>query len=170
MKLVKIILGIVIILLLVFLSTGIIVNEVKYTAEIQINKPIVIVFENFKNRNHLKKWLPGVKSIQPKQEKLGILGSTYDIIVENNGQEVKMTQKILNYLENEKITFQFDSNQMTKTTEYDFIANGNTTKIIQNSSINSKSYITACLYPYFKGTFQKVSLQSLQKAKEYSEK
>ena len=170
MKSVKIILGIVTTLVLVFFLTGIIITEVKYTAEIEINKPIATVFKNFKNVDQLKKWLPDVKSIEPKQEKPNILGSTYNLVVENNGQEIKMIQRISEYVENEKITFQFHSDQMIKTTEYNFTVNGNATKIVQNSSVNSKSYMTACLYPYFKGTFKKISLQSLKKCKEYSEK
>ncbi|MCG8804701.1 SRPBCC family protein [Tenacibaculum finnmarkense] len=170
MKSIKIILGIVTALVLVFFLTGIIITQVEYSTEIEVNKPVATVFENFKNVDQLKKWLPDVKSIEPKQEKPGVLGSTYNVIVENNGQEVKMVQRISDYIENEKITFEFHSNQMVKTTEYNFIANGNTTKIVQNSSVNSKSYMTACLYPYFKGTFKKISLLSLKKCKEYVEK
>ena len=168
MKAVKIVLGIVTALVLVFLLTGVIVTEVKYTAEIEINKPINEVFKNFENVDFMKKWLPEVKSIEPIEEKVGVVGSTYTMTVINQGQEMKMVEKITAYIPNEKMTFQFDSDQMTKIDDYNFIANGNKTKMIQNCSVNSKSYITACLFPYFKGTFKNLSY--MKRFKEEVEK
>ncbi|WP_237275299.1 SRPBCC family protein [Tenacibaculum ovolyticum] len=170
MKAVKIVLGIVTALVLVFLLTGVIVTEVKYTAEIEINKPINEVFKNFENVDFMKKWLPEVKSIEPIEEKVGVVGSTYAMTVINQGQEMKMVEKITAYIPNEKMTFQFDSDQMTKIDDYNFIANGNKTKMIQNCSVNSKSYITACLFPYFKGTFKNLSLSYMKRFKEEVEK
>ncbi|PKH51362.1 1,4-dihydroxy-2-naphthoate prenyltransferase [Tenacibaculum sp. Bg11-29] len=170
MKAVKIVLGIVTAFVLVFLLTGIIVTEVKYTAEIEINKPINEVFKNFENVDFMKKWLPEVKSIEPIEEKKGVLGSTYAMTVINQGQEMKMVEKITAYIPNEKMTFQFDSDQMTKIDDYNFIANGNKTKMIQNCSVNSKSYMTACLFPYFKGTFKNLSLSYMKRFKEEVEK
>lgn len=170
MKAVKIVLGIVTALVLVFLLTGVIVTEVKYTAEIEINKPINEVFKNIENVDFMKKWLPEVKSIEPIEEKVGVVGSTYTMTVINQGQEMKMVEKITAYIPNEKMTFQFDSDQMTKIDDYNFIANGNKTKMIQNCSVNSKSYITACLFPYFKGTFKNLSLSYMKRFKEEVEK
>jgi uncharacterized protein YndB with AHSA1/START domain len=170
MKAVKIVLGIVTALVLVFLLTGVIVTEVKYTAEIEINKPINEVFKNLENVDFMKKWLPEVKSIEPIEEKVGVVGSTYTMTVINQGQEMKMVEKITAYIPNEKMTFQFDSDQMTKIDDYNFIANGNKTKMIQNCSVNSKSYITACLFPYFKGTFKNLSLSYMKRFKEEVEK
>lgn len=170
MKAVKIVLGIVTAFVLVFLLTGIIVTEVKYTAEIEINKPINEVFKNFENVDFMKKWLPEVKSIEPIEEKKGVVGSTYAMTVINQGQEMKMVEKITAYIPNKKMTFQFDSDQMTKIDDYNFIANGNKTKMIQNCSVNSKSYMTACLFPYFKGTFKNLSLSYMKRFKEEVEK
>lgn len=170
MKAVKIILGIVTALVLAFFLTGIIVTEVKYSTEVEIDKPIDEIFKNFTNIELLKKWLPAVKSIEPIEEKKGVVGSTYIIIVENNGQEIKMIEKIIAYQANERIVFQFDSDQMIKTDDYNFIRNGNTTKIVQNCSVNSKSYMTACLYPYFKGVFKELSLSYMNRLKKEVEK
>ena len=118
----------------------------------------------------MKKWLPGIKSIEPIEEKSGMVGSTYTVIAENNGQEMKMIQKITAFIPNEKITYKFDSDQMIKTDDFNFIANGNKTKLVQNCSVNSKSYIAACLFPYFKGTFKDLSLSYMKQLKTEVEK
>ena len=170
MKAVKIVLGIVTVLVLIFLLTGLFITEVKYTVEVEINKPVNDVFEDFQNVDLMKKWLPEIKSIEPIEEKPGIVGSTYTMIVVNQGQEMKMIEKITAYIPNEKMTFEFDSDQMIKIDDYNFIANGNKTKMVQNCSINSKSYMTACLFPYFKSTFKDLSLSYMNRFKEEVEK
>ncbi len=170
MKSVKIILGIVIAFTVVFLATGLVVQEVKYTTEIEINKPIDKVFSAFENPEMLKKWIPEIKSIEPLEEKVNKVGSIYKMVIENQGQEIEMQEKITEYILNKKITFHFDSKEMFKIDAYNFIIEGNNTKIIQHSSIQSKSYIMSCLFPYFKGTFKQVSQGYLEKFKKFIEK
>ncbi|CAM1333626.1 SRPBCC family protein [Tenacibaculum aestuariivivum] len=170
MKAVKITLGIVTVFVLIFLLTGIIVTEVKYSTEITINKPVNKVFENFTNPELIKQWLPNIKSIEVIEQKPAVVGSSYRMTVISNGQEVKMIQKITDFVLNQKITFQFTSSEMIKTDAYNFTTNNTKTTVTQNSSVNSKSYITACLYPYFKGTFKAVNMHCLTQLKELSEK
>ncbi len=170
MKAIKIILGIVTALVVAFLLTGLIITEVKYTVEVEVDKPIKEVFEYFENVDLMKKWLPEIKSIEPIDEKSGVVGSTYTMTVVNQGQEMKMVEKITAYIPNKKMIFQFDSDRMIKTDDYNFIANGNKTKVVQNCSVNSKSYMAACLFPYFKGKFKELSLGYMIRFKKEVEK
>lgn len=155
MKTIKIILGIIITLTVVFFATGLVVKETKYSAEVEINKPVAEVFAQFEDPTSLQKWMPELKSITPISENPGKIGSTYKLVVENNGEKMEMTERIKAYVPNEKMTFQFDSDQMIKIDDFTFVANGNTTKLIQNCTVKSNSYMMACLFPWFKGTFQK---------------
>ncbi len=170
MKAVKIVLGVVTALVVIFLITGIIVTDVKYTAEVEIDKPIEKVFKDFQNVELMKKWLPEVKSIEPIEEKEGIIGSTYKMVVTNQGQEIVMMEKIIDYIPNKKMTFRFDSDQMVKIDDYNFIANGNGTKMVQHCSVNSKSYLMGCLLPYFKGSLKDLSLSYMNRFKTEVEK
>ena len=170
MKIIKVILTIIIIITLVFLATGLIVKEVTYTVEVEIDKPIEEVFTLFEAPETLQKWMPEVKSIEPIDVKDGKVGSTYKMVIENEGQEkMLMTERILAYIPNEKMTFQFHSDQMIKTDDFNFTAKGDKTIMTQNCAINSKTYITACLFPYFKGTFASASQEYMNRFKEIAE-
>ncbi|TVZ55257.1 polyketide cyclase/dehydrase/lipid transport protein [Lutibacter sp. Hel_I_33_5] len=169
MKAIKIILGIITALVIIFFATGLIVKETAYTSEVEINKPIDEVFAFFVNPETLKKWLPEVKSFDPIEEKEGRIGSTYKMIVDNQGQDMVMIEKILAYVENEKMTFQFDSDQMLKVDDFNFTSNGSATKMIQHSTVKSKSYMMACLFPYFKGMFEKQSQEYMNSFKKLAE-
>ncbi len=170
MKAVKIVLGIVTALIVVFLLTGIIITDVKYTAEVEIDKPIEKVFEDFQDIELMKKWLPEVKSIEPIEVKEGVIGSTYKMTATNQGQNIVMIEKITDYILNKKMTFQFDSDQMIKIDDYNFIKEGSKTKMVQNCTVNSKSYLMGCLLPFFKGSLKDLSLSYMNRFKTEVEK
>jgi len=170
MKTIKIILGIVTALTVVFFVTGMFVNEVTYTSEIEINKPIAVVFAAFEKPETMKEWLPEVKSIEPIDVKEGVIGSTYKMTVDNQGQEAVMKETITAYIVNKKMTFNFVSDQMYKIDSFSFTSENGGTKIIEHSRIRANSYIMSCMFPYFKGTFKKMSQDYLQLFKEFVEK
>lgn len=170
MKAIKIILGIIIALSVVFFATGLAVKEIKYTAEVTINKPVNEVFALFEDSDKMKEWLPEVKSIEPIEERPGKVGSTYTMTVENQGETVVMEEKIMAYILNEKLTFQFDSDDMIKVDDYNFIAEGDKTKVVQNCTIEAKSYMMGCIFPWFKSMLKDISLDYMNRFKEIVEK
>ncbi|WP_420553066.1 SRPBCC family protein [Tenacibaculum aiptasiae] len=169
MKGVKIVLGIVSALIVIFFLTGLVISEVKYTTEVEISKPVNEVFADFENVELMKQWMPEVKSIQVLEEKPGKVGSTYKIEVDNQGRLITMTEKVLAYEVNKRISFHFDAENMLKTDDYVFTSNGNTTKIVQESICTSDSYIMRCLFPFFKGELKRINQSYLDAFKKASE-
>jgi transcriptional regulator with GAF, ATPase, and Fis domain len=58
---------------------------------------------------------------------------------------------------------------MIKIDDFIFVEKGSKTILTQNCSVNSKSYITACLFPYFKGTFAAASQEYMDRFKKLAE-
>lgn len=169
MKTVKIILGIISALTLIFFATGLVVKETNYNAQVSVNKSVEEVFKAFNNQENIKNWIPELKSIEVINENPGRTGSTYKMVVENQGQEISMTEKVLAYVPNEKVTIYFDAENMLKTDDYVFKENNGITIVTLNSSCKSDSYIMACMFPYFKGTFQSQDQSYLNNFKTYIE-
>ena len=69
MKTIKIILGIVIAISVVFFATGLFVKETKYQTKIEINKPLNEVFIDFNDETLLKKWTPELVASTPIETK-----------------------------------------------------------------------------------------------------
>ncbi len=170
MKAIKIIVVIITILTVGFFVTGLLVKETTYTTQVKIGKPLEETFTVFTNTSQLKEWIPELISIETIDEKEGKVGSTYKMIVDNNGEELEITEKILAYIPNEKITFYFDAGDMLKTDDYQFISEGNETAIIRSTSSKSNSYIMSCIFPYFKGAFKEIDQNYLNNFKAYAEK
>ena len=169
MKTIKIILGVITVLILAFFFTGLVVQEVVYTNEVTINKPIDKVFSDFQNEELMKEGMPEVKSIEILEEKPDKVGSKYKVVVENQGKLVTTTEEVLAYKQNEKLTLHFDAENMLKTDDYTFTSEGNKTKILQTTTCTSDSYVMSCLFPYFKGSLKRMSQQYLDNFKKASE-
>lgn len=171
MKAIKIILGIIIVLSLVFFGTGLVVKEINYETKIEVDKPVEEVFAIFNDEKNLKHWIPQLKSIDPIDEKVGVTGSRYKmVVVDGNGNDITMEEKILAYVENEKLTLYFDAQGMLKTDDYTFASNGAKTIITNRSNCKSDSYIFGCMMPYFKGTFKEIDQGYLSNFKVFAEK
>ena len=80
-----------------------------------------------------------------------------------------MTQRILAYVPNEKVTFYFDAENMLKKDDYIFTEKDGITTINLNASCNSKTYIMSCMLPYFKGKLENQSQVYLDNFKEFLE-
>ncbi|TYP98110.1 hypothetical protein C7447_103280 [Tenacibaculum adriaticum] len=170
MKAIKIILGIISTVAVVFFSTGLIVKETSYSTQVKIEKPIADVFTLFNDPSKLKEWIPEFKSIDTLEEKPGKTGSTYKIIIKNNGQEIVMNEKILAFVPNEKVTLFYKVGNMLKTDDYVFTSDGEFTIITNKSTCKSDKYLLSCVFPYFKSKFKEQNLAYLNNFKALIEK
>ncbi|MFQ3181386.1 MAG: putative membrane protein [Polaribacter sp.] len=170
MKTIKVILIIISILVLAFLVTGIVIKETSYTAEVSIEKPVATVFNNFMKIDSVKNWIPDIKSVKAVNENTGIIGSVYNVVVLNQGQEIAMTEKIMAYVPNEKVTLFFDAENMLKKDDYLFTEENGVTTVTLNASCQSESFLMACMFPYFKATFQAQDQSYLNNFKTFLEK
>ena len=170
MKTIKVILIIISVFVVAFLLTGLIVKETTYTAQVSVNKPISAVFKTFNNSENIKKWIPEVKSFEVVSENPGKTGSVYKIVIDNQGQDITMTEKVMAFVENEKVTLFFDAEGMLKKDDYTFTEKDGITTVTLNASCQSDTYLMACVYPFFKGTFQEQDQSYLNNFKAFAEK
>ena len=169
MKTIKVILIIISTLVVAFLATGLLVQQTNYSATVSIDKPIDEVFSNFMQIDSVKNWISDIKSVKPVNINPGITGSVYDVVVLNQGQEIIMTEKIMAYVLNEKVTLFYDAENMLKKDDYLFSEENGTTTITLNAACQSESFIMACMFPYFRGTFQAQDQSYLNNFKKFLE-
>ena len=170
MRTVKIIIGFISAVSIIFFATGLFVKETNYTAQVSINKTVEEVFTTFNQQEKIKNWIPEIQSVEVLNTTIGTTGSSYKMVVENQGQEIVMTQKVMAYVPDEKVTFFIDAENMLKTNDYIFEEKNRITTITLNASCQSESYLMACMFPYFKGTFKAQDQLYLDNFKAYLEK
>lgn len=169
MKLIKFILGLISIFTIIFFATGLLIKETSYTTEVTVNKSVDEVFSAFNNIEDTKKWIPEIKSIDTIQSNFVKTGSIYQIVINNQGEDITMTEKVMAYVPNEKLTVFYDAENMLKTNDYTFSEHNGITKITLQATCVSESYMMSCVFPYFKSTFQEQDQAYLNNFKKFVE-
>jgi uncharacterized membrane protein len=169
MKAIKIILGIVTVLVIIFFSTGLLVKETAYHVEVEIDRSIEEVFLGFNNHEIVKEWMPDMKSFEVLNSKPGTVGSEYKLTFEKEGQVMVMKEKVMAFVPNKKLTLFIEADGMLKTDDFNFSTLNGKTIISVAVSCKSDSYITSCVFPYFKGVFTEIDQQYLNAFKAYIE-
>lgn len=169
MKIIKIILSVIVGLSLVFFVTGLLIKETVYDVEVAVNKPIETVFYEFTEIKNSKNWIPDIKNIKVVNEYSNKIGNTYEVIVDNKGEEFNIIEIIKSYTPNFKFKVFLDAENMKKTNIFIFEDKVNHTLVKLRASCISDSYILGCVFPYFKSVFKKQDQTYLNNFKNYIE-
>jgi len=81
-----------------------------------------------------------------------------------------MTEKVMAYIPNQKVTLYFDAGDMLKTDDYNFSEEAGVTVIVKDVVRKSESYLMSCMFPYLKGVFTEMDQNYLDNFKIYIEK
>lgn len=168
-KVLKIVLGIVWLLLTVFLLAGLIFPQVKYQAKTSVNLPLDKTFTLFNDITQIQKWIPEIKSISPIEETPNQIGSRYKIVMDNQGTETEMIEKVIDYQTNKGLTLEFDAGSMIKTDQYSFTEQDGKTIITHDATAKGNSYLNRCFFAFLKGAFKKIDQKYLDNFKAFAE-
>lgn len=167
MRYVKIILGIIIVLSLVFFALGVIFQEINYTSKIVIKKPVSEVFKIFNDDSKLIEWIPDITSIKPIIQKASKKGNFYEVEVNNKGSKIILEERVLEFVQDERVKLFFKGGGMYKTDDYLFEATSNdVTTLILKRNIKSESFILGCMLPLVSSKLSKQDQEYLNNFKK----
>jgi len=155
-RILKILTFLVIILMLGFLSMGLMVPQVDYESSAEVEGSVKDVFDLYNDMDKIDQWIPTIKSIKPLKETDSKIGSVYEMVIDNDGAEIKMKEKVLDYKDGELVALEFDAGVMRKTDVYTFAQAGNKTKIIGKHSVVGNNYFYKCMFSMFGSNMQKI--------------
>lgn len=141
----------------------------KYTVEIDINKPIDEIVELFNNTEHYFKWMQGLQSIEPLSGELGAVGSKSVYKFKMDKREIEMTETIIENNLPEAFITSYEAKGV-----YNIVSNGfkkideQNTKYISKQEFRFKGFmkIIGFLMP---GSFKKQSMTYLKAFKQFAE-
>ena len=110
-----------------------------------------------------------VKKIDTLNFNVGRIGSQFKMIVDNKGEDFTITEKIMAYEPNKKVTLFYDAENMLKVNDYIFNEVDGITTINLTSKCSSDSYIMSCIFPYFKSALAEQDLEYLNDFKNFVE-
>ncbi len=169
MKRVKIILGIIIVFSLAFFSIGLVVPEINYSKEIEIDKPLEEVFAVFSNQQLVSEWMPEIQSVTVIKMTPEVTGSVFNLVVKDQGKDVSFEQKIIDFEANKKVVLFSMVGGLIKKEMYSFATKNSKTVMYLDANFKSSNYILGCMFPFVKGRLEKQDLGYLQNFKKFVE-
>lgn len=141
----------------------------KYTAEIEINKPIGEVIALFDNPDNLFKWMEGLQSFEHISGTAGQPGATSKLIYKMGKRDVEMIETIITRNLPDEFTGSYEAKGVFNIVKNKFQKNGeNKTVYITEQEFQFKG-LMKCIAVLMPGAFKKQSMKYLTAFKKFAE-
>lgn len=140
----------------------------EYTKELVINLPREQVIALFNDEDNLKKWQPGLQSMNLIKGEKGQVGAESELVYKMGKRTLAMKETILEMNPPETLKFKYDANKVENWMTNTFIDHGDTTTWVTHNIFKCKGMIKifALLSP---GSFKKQTEKSMMDFKKFAE-
>jgi carbon monoxide dehydrogenase subunit G len=141
----------------------------KYTIEIEINKPIDRVIEMFDNPDNMKHWMDGLQSFEPLSGTPGQPGAKSRLRFKMGKRELEMIETITERNLPDQFSGTYDAKGVHNVVKNRFVkVSDNTTRYMSEQEFQFKGFmkVLGILMP---GAFKKQSLKYLSDFKNFAE-
>jgi len=107
MKILKLILGLLLLLALIFFGRGLLTPNISYESEIVIDKPVEEAWAVMNDESKIKEWLSGITKIEHVSGEKGKVGQVTKYTFDENGQESEVVETLKTIVPNKKIEMDF---------------------------------------------------------------
>ncbi|MFS4491720.1 SRPBCC family protein [Maribacter sp. 2308TA10-17] len=112
MKILKYILGILVLLIIGFFLLGIIKSEQSYDCEILVDKPLAESWAISQDASKMSQWLEGFQKFEHVSGTPNTVGAVSDVYFITDGQEMTIRETITDIVPNESVSMKFTSDFM----------------------------------------------------------
>ena len=171
MKILKAIFLIIGILFLTLVAIGIFKRDFTSQATIDINAPVDQTFAIYNNPFLLNRWLTDFKSMENISGKLNQVGSQWKLTFNNqNGDDVIVNETITAFVQDKRITFDYDNIWLTGHNETVFESlSANKTKITLTQEYSGKGIIQNAMFFLMSSHVDNLNQQNLEQLKSLIE-
>ncbi len=157
----KIVVGLMLLFLVLFISSSLLARESSYSNEIIINKPINEVFEKLSDSNFLPKWNPLAENVTAEKATANKVGSIYLIKAKQQNKAFQVKQTITKYNKNNAFGDILDVENMISVNDYILSDENGKTKLIKHTTIKGKGHFIRWVTKIYKGNFKAAEQKSL---------
>lgn len=171
-KILKYLLVAVVVIVILFLSLGLIMPTQEYTTSVMVNAPVEKTFAVFMDTSQAREWMPGFRYFENISGKEHEAGSKWKIVFFEHGQEIVMTETVTEFKSNEVFAFNIQNEVMNSDNEVTFSVQDNSTVITSHSKYEGGNIFWKSLFVFFNSGMKKQSEQmynDLKKIVEHSD-
>lgn len=173
MKYLKYFLLLIVVLVLFFIGKGLFTPSVSYECEVTVNKPANEAWAVMSDESNLPKWINGFKRIELVSGEKNAVGAVSNVYVEDEGEEIMMTETITAIMPGEQMVMTFSMDFMNMDYEMLFEETDGKTKITTKSTTTGNGMMAKSMISFMPDamrTQEKENLQSLKRIIEENTK
>ncbi len=166
MKLLKIILGIILLLFILFLLAGVFTPSISYTSEVTVNKPVKEAWAVMQDESKLSQWITGFVKSELVEGTAGQVGTVSNIYVSDSGKEMIMTETIKKIEPEKSMAMLFHMDFMDMDYEMNLEPQGDKTVIKSSSNTTGNHILAKSMIALMKGGFKTQEDTNMNKLKK----
>jgi len=162
-KVIFYLLGIVVLLVVVFLSIGFFVPVIEYTTTVEINKPRDVTWTVLRER---KDWIYGFKSFEQVSGVPNEVGSRTRVTVVRDGVESTFDGELKNIRPPEMVESELSNNMLVHDAVVRLTDEGEKTLLVSNEKITGTNPFFRSMFVLFKGRITSISAKNFEGLKQ----
>ena len=139
----------------VFFSLAFFLPSIQYESKITVNKPVDLSFKVFSSPFSLSAWIPGLKNVRWISGKQNVLGSKWEMTIEEGDNEYVVTEELITYKENELFVIRMENEDIINNVEVRFTNKGNESEICSSNHSTAKNFFQKPFFLFFKSSLKK---------------
>lgn len=169
MKVLKFLVGGVMVLLIAFWLVGIFTDSVKTECSVIIDKPVDETFDAIMYDVEMGDWMTGFKSFDPIDTSMGYVGSKHKLVIEEGGQEYEFIETITGFAYGMFYSFEIENEFFISSTEIIFDDVDGKTKMTSTTVTKGKGFVFRSMMPFMKKSWEAREKADYDKLKEVIE-
>lgn len=154
MKILKYLLGLIVLLALIFFGRGLMTPSVSYESTIEVNKSAKESWAVMSDEVNLPKWIEGFKRAELVSGQANTVGAVSNIYVDQNGQEMVMKETVKAVKDHELLAMTFSMDFMDMDYEMIFDESNGKTKITSKSTTKGNGLFAKSMISFMKGSMK----------------
>jgi len=169
MKILKYLLGIILLLILLFIAMGFIRSTIEYDCEVTIDKPASEVWAVMNDESTLSEWISGYESSEVVSGTPNTVGAVSNININENGQKMTMQETITAVIPEKQLSMDFSMDMMDMNYDLLLESKGNSTVVKTTSKTEGNGMLYRSILAFMPSAMEAQELENLNKLKRLVE-
>lgn len=169
MKILKYLLGLILILVLIFFAKGMLTPTVSYQNEVEVTKSAKEAWAVMSDEVNLPKWIEGFKRSELVSGEVNTVGAVSNVYVEENGQEMMMTETVTGIKLYEQLAMTFSMDFMDMDYEILFKESNGKTTITSSSETKGNGIFAKSIISFMPSSMKEQEQKNLNSLKKLIE-
>ncbi|MCA9717473.1 MAG: SRPBCC family protein [Myxococcales bacterium] len=168
-KVLKFVLGLVLVLVLGFFAAGLVIPTLSYETSVEVERPVETAWRVFMDGERMSQWMTNLQRVETIAGEPGMVGSQFRLVFDENGEEVVVSEMVTEVRKHEVYAFTIESDSVGGNAAVRFEDLGMRTRVTIRNELQGQNPVWQSLIVISQGFMRDRQLEQLNKLKQLIE-